>query len=175
MSDPGNHGGCRVCYSHKRCQEFYRYFFVNVSKLYLCHSIWLQFSGSSFSRSPDPNFSSLDPGSKKAPDPGSGFFFHPGFESRIQWSKSPASRIRNTVFYVKIHRYGTLSLFFAGNFCIDEKILREEGVTDFKQYLGAKGGKEEDLMPDFFLDEFLEVEQQGLGEIVLQSVPILVD
>jgi hypothetical protein len=39
-------------------------------------------------------------------------------------------------------------------------------VTDFKQYLGAKDGKEEDLMPDFFLDEFLEVEQQGLGEIV---------
>jgi len=50
-----------------------------------------------------------------------------------------------------------------GNFCIDEKILREEGVKDFSQYLGSKEGREEDLMPDFFLDEFLEIEQKNLG------------
>jgi hypothetical protein len=80
-------------------------------------------------------------------------------------------RIRIHIKMSRIPNTGTVPcFFFAGNFCIDEKILREEGVTDFKQYLGAKDGKEEDLMPDFFLDEFLEIEQQGLGEIVLRSV-----
>ncbi|XP_023344016.1 hydroxysteroid dehydrogenase-like protein 2 [Eurytemora carolleeae] len=53
---------------------------------------------------------------------------------------------------------------FTGNFCVDEKVLREEGVTDFSQYLAAPGQKEEDLMPDFFLDEFLEIEQKNLVE-----------
>lgn len=51
---------------------------------------------------------------------------------------------------------------FTGNFCIDELILRDEGVKDFRQYLGSKDGREEDLMPDFFLDEFLEAEQKGI-------------
>jgi len=37
-------------------------------------------------------------------------------------------------------------------------------MTDFTQYLGAKGGKEADLMPDFFLDDFLKIEQQASGE-----------
>jgi len=44
---------------------------------------------------------------------------------------------------------------FTGNFCVDEAILRENGMTDFSSYL-AKGAKEELLMPDFFLDEYLE-------------------
>jgi len=43
---------------------------------------------------------------------------------------------------------------FTGNFCVDEQILREVGVTDFSQYL-APGATEENLMPDFFLDDFL--------------------
>jgi len=58
---------------------------------------------------------------------------------------------------------------FTGNFCIDEQILREEGMTDFTQYLGAKGGKEADLMPDFFLDDFLKIEQQASVEKVAAS------
>jgi len=51
---------------------------------------------------------------------------------------------------------------FTGNFCVDETVLREEGMTDFAQYLAVPGTKEEDLMPDFFLDDFLEVEQKNL-------------
>jgi NAD(P)-dependent dehydrogenase (short-subunit alcohol dehydrogenase family)/putative sterol carrier protein len=43
---------------------------------------------------------------------------------------------------------------FTGNFCVDEHILREVGVTDFSPYL-APGATEDSLMPDFFLDEFL--------------------
>ena len=54
-----------------------------------------------------------------------------------------------------------------GNFCVDEKVLREEGVTDFSQYLAAPGQREEDLMPDFFLDEFLEIEQKNLGQYLI--------
>ena len=46
---------------------------------------------------------------------------------------------------------------FSGNFCIDEKVLREVGVKDFSMYLGP-GATEKSLMPDFFLDEFLEVQ-----------------
>jgi putative sterol carrier protein len=46
---------------------------------------------------------------------------------------------------------------FTGNFCIDEKVLREVGVKDFSMYLGP-GATEKSLMPDFFLDEFLEVQ-----------------
>jgi len=38
---------------------------------------------------------------------------------------------------------------FTGNFCIDEAVLREEGMTDFEQYLYFKDAK---LLPDFFLD-----------------------
>jgi len=45
---------------------------------------------------------------------------------------------------------------FTGNFCVDESLLREYcGMTDFSAYL-APGATEESLMPDFFLDEFLE-------------------
>ncbi|MFO0659417.1 MAG: NAD(P)-dependent oxidoreductase [Polyangiaceae bacterium] len=39
---------------------------------------------------------------------------------------------------------------FTGNFCVDEDLLRQEGVTDFSKYLHP-GTKEEDLLPDFFL------------------------
>jgi len=46
---------------------------------------------------------------------------------------------------------------FTGNFCVDEHILREVGVKDFSQYL-APGATEDSLMPDFFLDEFLEAQ-----------------
>jgi len=53
---------------------------------------------------------------------------------------------------------------FTGNFCVDDAILREEGMTDFSQYLAKPGTKESDLMPDFFLDEFLELEQENLVE-----------
>jgi len=59
---------------------------------------------------------------------------------------------------------------FTGNFCVDEKILREEGMTDFTRYLAVPGTKEEDLMPDFFLDEFLEVEQQNLVDRQTEAV-----
>jgi citronellol/citronellal dehydrogenase len=38
---------------------------------------------------------------------------------------------------------------FTGNFCIDEDLLRAEGVTDFDQYLVTPGVKP---LPDFFLD-----------------------
>ena len=50
---------------------------------------------------------------------------------------------------------------FTGNFCIDEQVLREVGVKDFSQYLGP-GATESSLMPDFFLDEFLD--HQGGAE-----------
>ncbi|XP_046439876.1 hydroxysteroid dehydrogenase-like protein 2 isoform X1 [Daphnia pulex] len=42
---------------------------------------------------------------------------------------------------------------FTRNFCIDEDILREVGVKDFDVYAVKPGTP---LMPDFFLDEFLE-------------------
>ncbi|HXU72742.1 MAG TPA: NAD(P)-dependent oxidoreductase [Polyangia bacterium] len=37
---------------------------------------------------------------------------------------------------------------FTGNFCIDEEILKKEGVTDFAKYQSVPGA---DLIPDFFL------------------------
>jgi NAD(P)-dependent dehydrogenase (short-subunit alcohol dehydrogenase family)/putative sterol carrier protein len=51
---------------------------------------------------------------------------------------------------------------FTGNFCVDESVLREEGMKDFSQYLTSPEQKESDLMPDFFLDEFLEIEQKNM-------------
>ncbi len=38
---------------------------------------------------------------------------------------------------------------FTGNFCIDEELLRGEGVKDFERYSVVKGAT---LLPDFFLD-----------------------
>jgi NAD(P)-dependent dehydrogenase (short-subunit alcohol dehydrogenase family)/putative sterol carrier protein len=58
---------------------------------------------------------------------------------------------------------------FTGNFCVDEHILREVGVKDFSQYL-APGATEASLMPDFFLDEFLEA--QGGEERAEETVAI---
>jgi citronellol/citronellal dehydrogenase len=37
---------------------------------------------------------------------------------------------------------------FTGNFCVDEEILKKEGVTDFSKYQAAPGSE---LIPDFFL------------------------
>jgi citronellol/citronellal dehydrogenase len=39
---------------------------------------------------------------------------------------------------------------FSGHYCIDEDVLREEGVTDFARYRPADV-REEDLLPDFFV------------------------
>lgn len=39
---------------------------------------------------------------------------------------------------------------FSGHYCIDEDVLREEGVTDFAQYRPADI-REQDLLPDFFI------------------------
>jgi citronellol/citronellal dehydrogenase len=39
---------------------------------------------------------------------------------------------------------------FTGNFCIDEDVLRQEGVGDFSTYLHA-GVREQDLLVDFFV------------------------
>ena len=39
---------------------------------------------------------------------------------------------------------------FTGNFCIDEEVLRNEGITDFEQYAVTPGEK---LSADFFLPE----------------------
>lgn len=60
---------------------------------------------------------------------------------------------------------------FTGNFCVDDSILREEGITDFTQYLAVPGSKESDLMPDFFLDEFIQLEEANLVNLVDQHKP----
>ncbi len=39
---------------------------------------------------------------------------------------------------------------FSGRYCIDEEVLREEGVSDFAGYRAADV-REEDLLPDFFI------------------------
>ncbi|MAL78380.1 MAG: short chain dehydrogenase [Sneathiella sp.] len=39
---------------------------------------------------------------------------------------------------------------FTGNFCIDDEVLREAGVTDFAKYR-HEGVDEADLLPDFFV------------------------
>jgi len=52
---------------------------------------------------------------------------------------------------------------FTGNFCVDEQILKEVGVKDFSSYL-APGATEGSLMPDFFLDEFLDHSGAGAAE-----------
>ncbi|KAJ2235869.1 hypothetical protein H4R99_002508 [Coemansia sp. RSA 1722] len=42
---------------------------------------------------------------------------------------------------------------FTGNFCLDELLLRKNGVTDFEKYNNTPGTKPEDLSLDFFLDD----------------------
>ena len=40
---------------------------------------------------------------------------------------------------------------FTGQFCVDETILRESGVSDFSAYAMTPGMKDTDLLPDYFL------------------------
>ena len=40
---------------------------------------------------------------------------------------------------------------FTGNFCIDENVLREAGITDLSAYSMTPGMKESELLPDYFL------------------------
>ena len=40
---------------------------------------------------------------------------------------------------------------FTGNFCVDEDVLREQGVSDFSAYRVSPELREEDLFPDFFI------------------------
>jgi citronellol/citronellal dehydrogenase len=40
---------------------------------------------------------------------------------------------------------------FTGNFCVDETILREAGVTDFSAYSMTPGMQDSELLPDYFL------------------------
>ncbi|KAJ2784857.1 hypothetical protein H4R18_000891 [Coemansia javaensis] len=42
---------------------------------------------------------------------------------------------------------------FTGNFCIDEVVLRESGVTDMSKYALTPGTADEDMELDFFLSE----------------------
>ncbi|CBL44902.1 Short chain dehydrogenase family protein [gamma proteobacterium HdN1] len=41
---------------------------------------------------------------------------------------------------------------FSGNFCLDDTVLREAGVTDFKPYQVDESLPENQLIPDFFID-----------------------
>lgn len=50
---------------------------------------------------------------------------------------------------------------FTGNFCVDEEVLREEGITDFDQYHNCPGYP---LAPDYFLgDTYPNEENTDLG------------
>jgi citronellol/citronellal dehydrogenase len=40
---------------------------------------------------------------------------------------------------------------FTGNFCVDETLLREDGITDFSAYAMTPGMKDSELLPDYFL------------------------
>lgn len=42
---------------------------------------------------------------------------------------------------------------FSGNFCIDDLVLAEAGVTDFGQYAATPGTPYDQLMPDFFVPD----------------------
>lgn len=42
---------------------------------------------------------------------------------------------------------------FTGHFCIDERLLREAGVTDFSAYAVVPGTPDDKLAPDFFLPD----------------------
>jgi NAD(P)-dependent dehydrogenase (short-subunit alcohol dehydrogenase family) len=52
----------------------------------------------------------------------------------------------------------TQSQKLTGQFLIDEDVLRQEGISDLDPYSNVPGGK---LMPDFFLDEALELIKQS--------------
>jgi citronellol/citronellal dehydrogenase len=40
---------------------------------------------------------------------------------------------------------------FTGNFCVDESVLRDAGVTDFSAYSMTPGMQDSELLPDYFL------------------------
>jgi citronellol/citronellal dehydrogenase len=44
---------------------------------------------------------------------------------------------------------------FTGQFCVDDIVLREAGVTDFSKYAAVPGTPDSELAPDFFLPEAL--------------------
>ncbi|HEY1076407.1 MAG TPA: NAD(P)-dependent oxidoreductase [Fontimonas sp.] len=47
---------------------------------------------------------------------------------------------------------------FTGQFCIDDQVLRDAGITDFSSYAAVPGTPEKELAPDFFLpDELLKM------------------
>ena len=47
---------------------------------------------------------------------------------------------------------------FTGNFCIDDLVLREAGVTDFSRYAAVPGTPDRELAPDLFLpDELIKI------------------
>lgn len=54
---------------------------------------------------------------------------------------------------------------FTGNFIIDENILKEEGIKNFDVYAVKPGHP---LLPDFFLDEFLETKKMRLSDAAPQ-------
>jgi citronellol/citronellal dehydrogenase len=66
-----------------------------------------------------------------------------GADTTIQGSRTP--EIMADAAYAIITKP---SREFTGNFCIDEEILKKEGVTDFSKYQSVPGA---DLIPDFFL------------------------
>ena len=41
---------------------------------------------------------------------------------------------------------------FTGQFCVDEDVLRADGVKDFSGYAAVAGTPDKDMLPDFFLD-----------------------
>ncbi|KAK8769413.1 hypothetical protein V5799_014122 [Amblyomma americanum] len=59
---------------------------------------------------------------------------------------------------------------FTGNFCIDERLLREEGVKDFEQYSCVPGSK---LQPDFFIpdDVLAEFDQEQVSTLGIGTSP----
>merc|ERR1739848_371464 len=58
---------------------------------------------------------------------------------------------------------------YTGNFAIDEKVLAEEGMTDFSQYAAVPGTTE--FMPDFFLDDFDDFYEGKRKAVDSQSAP----
>lgn len=47
---------------------------------------------------------------------------------------------------------------FTGQFCIDDVVLRESGVSDFSRYAAVPGTPDSEMAPDFFLpDELLKM------------------
>jgi citronellol/citronellal dehydrogenase len=69
-----------------------------------------------------------------------------GGDATIRGSRKPD--IMADAAYVMLTRKSTE---FTGNFCVDETILREAGITDFSAYSMTPGIKDSELLPDYFL------------------------